>query len=503
MNCRIIAPVCAAVAVFAGLAGIAAADPVTYQGRLDDNGVAVDGMAALSFTVWDAPTGGSLVGGPYLFVNHPVEDGLFTVTLDIDPEVLRNGGEFLEVAVNFTTLAPRQRLTSAPFSANTRGIDVDGDGNAAFGVTANPGIRLRAWNLDGGLALQAVSSSGRALEALTTNPGDPGTIVTNQDGTGWALAALNNGSNSEILLAGPDIGVDSTITIDGGTAVSGVNLATAPGSIGVYGQASGDGAFAGKFVGRGNFTGHTTIGDDTRRISTAEFFGVHTPVTGTSFGGMYISTAGETGAPFYGYSAGGGTGDFDAYHYYLGSAEDWRLWVGGDRITVERQTGEVGIGTTSPAFRLEVNGTAGKPGGGSWSNASDIRLKHNIAGLNGSLDALLSLRGVTFEYTDPEAINELPGTRIGMIAQEVETVFPDWVETAGHGFKTVTFRGFEALTVEALRELRDEGAARAETLERENEALRGTVRTLDARVRALEAMVSELIEREPAAAGER
>jgi len=91
---------------------------------------------------------------------------------------------------------------------------------------------------------------------------------------------------------------------------------------------------------------------------------------------------------------------------------------------------------------------------------------------------------VTFEYKDPEAINELPGQRIGMIAQEVETVFPDWVATAGHGYKTVTYRGFEALTVESLRELRAEKDAQIETLRDENRALRD-------RLDRIEAMLSE------------
>ena len=89
--------------------------------------------------------------------------------------------------------------------------------------------------------------------------------------------------------------------------------------------------------------------------------------------------------------------------------------------------GNVGIGTTSPGFMLEVNGFAGKPGGGSWTNSSDRQLKKNIQDLPGALDDLLSLRGVTFEYIDPAAINELSGPRIGVIAQEVEEVFPDWV----------------------------------------------------------------------------
>jgi hypothetical protein len=120
---------------------------------------------------------------------------------------------------------------------------------------------------------------------------------------------------------------------------------------------------------------------------------------------------------------------------------------------VNGSNGNVGVGTTSPAFLLHVNGSAGKPGGGSWSNSSDARLKKNVRELDGALDALLSLRGVTFEYVDPAAIRELPGERIGMIAQEVERVFPDWVDEGPGGYKRVTYRGFEALTVEALREL--------------------------------------------------
>ena len=37
-----------------------------------------------------------------------------------------------------------------------------------------------------------------------------------------------------------------------------------------------------------------------------------------------------------------------------------------------------------------------------------------------------------------------------------DQVFPDWVETGKDGMKRLSIRGFEALTVEALRELRAE-----------------------------------------------
>ena len=122
---------------------------------------------------------------------------------------------------------------------------------------------------------------------------------------------------------------------------------------------------------------------------------------------------------------------------------------------VLKRGGRVGVGTDAPGHKLSVNGTAGKPGGGTWSVFSDARLKKNVGAIEGALDTLLALRGRTFEYKDPDAIHELPGRRIGFVAQEVEDVIPDWVEQAGE-YKTLTIRGFEALAVEAFREIAQE-----------------------------------------------
>lgn len=153
------------------------------------------------------------------------------------------------------------------------------------------------------------------------------------------------------------------------------------------------------------------------------------------------------------------------------------------------ETGFVGIGTDTPQFLLHVNGTAGKPDGGSWSVASDARLKKNIRPLEGTLDRLLGLHGVTFEYIDPAGIHELSGTRIGMIAQEVEPLFPNWVETGADGFRRVTYRGFEALTVEALRDLRDEKDTQIEQLNTRIVEQEAELADLRARLDRLEAII--------------
>jgi hypothetical protein len=154
------------------------------------------------------------------------------------------------------------------------------------------------------------------------------------------------------------------------------------------------------------------------------------------------------------------------------------------------------IGTTSPsAFELYVLGDAAKPGGGGWTAASDLRRKKGVRTLSGALAKLLSLRGVTFEYVDPASPMSLPGAQIGMIAQEVETVFPQWVSEDGEGYKYVTVRGFEALVVEAIREIRDQFNANPPALQNELDAVRKENALLRERLDDLGARLARLEKR--------
>jgi hypothetical protein len=133
-------------------------------------------------------------------------------------------------------------------------------------------------------------------------------------------------------------------------------------------------------------------------------------------------------------------------------------------------------------FYVEGN-NAFKPGGGSWSTTSDERLKKNIVQLTNVLARLLAIRGVNFEYKDPQTIHELPGRKTGVIAQEVEKVFPDWVDTGSDGYKRVTFRGFEGVTIEALRELQ----SRNEALHQENQGLAARLNAIEQTLRSVAA----------------
>jgi Chaperone of endosialidase len=132
----------------------------------------------------------------------------------------------------------------------------------------------------------------------------------------------------------------------------------------------------------------------------------------------------------------------------------------------------VGIGTTSPSALLHVAGAAIVNAGltvwGPFSNPSDARLKKDIRPLEGALERLLALRGVEFEWEREDLARLRPGRHAGLIADQVEKVFPGWVhDDPSSGMKLLGAQGFEALAVEALREL----AQRIEALEQENRRL--------------------------------
>jgi hypothetical protein len=89
---------------------------------------------------------------------------------------------------------------------------------------------------------------------------------------------------------------------------------------------------------------------------------------------------------------------------------------------------------------------------------SDVRAKTNIRQLDGVLDKLVCIHGVSFDWTESSQV--LGGSRrssIGVIAQEVETVFPEFVSEYGDlGYKAVDYSGLSAVLIEAVKELKTE-----------------------------------------------
>lgn len=176
-------------------------------------------------------------------------------------------------------------------------------------------------------------------------------------------------------------------------------------------------------------------------------------------------------------------------------------------VSLTDGAGYAGMLSLDHAGNLGIaGGTATKPGGGSWSAPSDIRLKRDVLPLDRMLDRLLQLRGVSFEYKQPDNGLHPAGRHTGFIAQEVQEVFPEWIGHTPDGYLSVGPQGFEAMTVEALRELRAEKDAEIAQLKSENDRdiaqlrsdkdreiaqLSGQLRDLAARVNQLRAVLTE------------
>ena len=100
---------------------------------------------------------------------------------------------------------------------------------------------------------------------------------------------------------------------------------------------------------------------------------------------------------------------------------------------------------------------------GTVTSGSDISLKKNIFTITNALDKVCKLRGVEFDYKESGRHN------IGVIAQEVEEVFPELV--LGDDPKTVAYGNLTAVLIEAVKELREE----VSSLKQEINTLKGKI----------------------------
>jgi hypothetical protein len=118
----------------------------TYQGRLHDGANVATGIYDLRFTIYDSSGGPGVVAGPLTNLPVTVSNGLFTVTLDFGAGVFTGAERWLETGVRtngggaFSTLAPRQQITSAPYAimaANVPDYSITSDKLAPGAVTAS------------------------------------------------------------------------------------------------------------------------------------------------------------------------------------------------------------------------------------------------------------------------------------------------------------------------------------------------------------------------------
>lgn len=143
--------------------------------------------------------------------------------------------------------------------------------------------------------------------------------------------------------------------------------------------------------------------------------------------------------------------------------------------TDDTGTAKIGINKVSPSVALDVIGDIHYTG--VIVDVSDKMMKEEIRPLTSSLNKIRRLSGISFVMKD-DAKRE---RELGLIAQDVETVFPELVRTHD-GIRSLNYQGMIAPLVEAVKEL----DVRNTALEAENTELHSMLIAISERLSALE-----------------
>ena len=171
-----------------------------------------------------------------------------------------------------------------------------------------------------------------------------------------------------------------------------------------------------------------------------------------------MNTGPGSGPPLQAYSTGG-AGAIMSFHragvyaVNMGLDSDNVLRIGGWSAGANR-------------WQLDMSGN-GSFAGSVTTNASDVRLKHNIQLIDSPLAKLKMLRGVYYDWNDDveeKGFSPIDKHDIGVIAQELQQVIPEAVKPApfdtgengeslsGNKYLTVQMEKIIPLLIESIKE---------------------------------------------------
>jgi hypothetical protein len=316
----------------------------------------------MQFSLWDAASGGSQLGGTLTVAPVGVTNGLFTVTLDFGTRVFTGPPRWLEIAVrtnllSFTTLSPRQPLAATPYAilaGNISGVIADSS------LPASP-------SFSGTVSSGGFSGSGTGLTALNASQLASGTVPdarlsenvarTNQV---WLLGG-NEGTSPGTHFLGTTDNQSLELLVNNQRALRlEPNTDNAPNVIGGY---------------AGNYVSNTVVGATIGGGGAGNWFG-------TAYTNRVLGSFG---------TVGGGVGN---------TASDWYATLGGGYNNIASgfiATVGGGFANIASAGGATVPGGRDNRAGGIYSFAAGHRAKANHTGTFVWAD----VQDANFESTDP------------------------------------------------------------------------------------------------------
>ncbi len=338
-----------------GMAGVVCAAPMgtafTYQGRLSDANSPAEGLYDFEFAVYDALDGGSQQGSTVSKDDVGVIESYFTVPLDFggDPNIFSGDARWLEIAVrpgasidpcDFDTLSPRQELTPAPYALQAKTVSVPllliaeaPAFTAVLGVgNTGDGVAIAAQGKNGDLGILGGDDAGVAGVGIT---GLAGSFTGDVDVTGDLAvggtvnaAALTGDGSGLTNLPGITVETDPTVLTSVKDGVS-------------WGEVSGRpaGLDDGDDVGITSETDPTVLTSVKDGVSWGEVSGRPAGLDDGDDVGITSETDPQVGANTTNYLS---------------------KWNGSALVAgTVYDNGNVGIGTTSPSAKLDVEVSSG------------------------------------------------------------------------------------------------------------------------------------------------
>jgi len=175
---------------------------------------------------------------------------------------------------------------------------------------------------------------------------------------------------------------------------------------------------------RDDVSGAQNYGGSTIRVAG----GTGTSAAGIQFGDVSTNTTGARGR--IGFLASANNGNPKEFAIIKGVLDSTGANTCNGSLTFHTLNGD---NATEAAVRMTIDGSGniGAASGTNIYNASDARLKQNISSISGSLDSVLALNPVKFNWVDDFVPSENGKDMLGFVAQEVQTIVPEAVESFG------------------------------------------------------------------------